>query len=96
MKNRDTSGLGFKKIPFHLGIKKFILESENSSGNESQAEFDSHKDNVDDEDPYPYPIPYDLAKFFAEPNEFMPCVNTMDTTSDSFEDTIDPHHPQLE
>ena len=29
--NRDNSGLGFKKIPFHLEINKFILEPESSS-----------------------------------------------------------------
>lgn len=34
-RNQDTSGLGFKKIPFHLRINKFILESKNSSENES-------------------------------------------------------------
>ena len=29
-KNQDTSSLGFKKIPVHLGINKFIPEPKNS------------------------------------------------------------------
>ena len=89
------SSLGFNKIPFHLGINKFIPESKNSSRNESQAEFDDQEYNVDDEAPYPYPIPHDLAKFFVEPDD-VPHANTMDGTSDSFDDTIDSHHTQLE
>ena len=60
-RNWDTSGLGFKKIPFHVGINKFVPKPEDSSKNESQAESNNHEDNFDDEDPYPYPIPNDLA-----------------------------------
>lgn len=70
-RNRDTSGLGFKKVPFHLGINKFVPKPDSSSKNGSQAKFDHQEDNDDDEDPYPYPIPYDLAKFFAKPNDFV-------------------------
>ena len=40
--------------------------------NESQIESDVPKDSDDGEDPYPYPILYDLAKFFVEPNDFVP------------------------
>ena len=95
-RNRDTSSLGFKKIPFHLGINKFILESKNSSRKESHAESNGPKENFDDEDPYPYPIPHDVAKFFANPDDFVPRVNTMDGTSNSSEDTTKSYHTQLE
>ena len=65
-RNQDTSSLGFKKIPFHLGIKKFIPEPENSLEHESQPESDDHGNDANDEDLYPYPIPNDLAKFLPE------------------------------
>ena len=70
--NRDSTGLGFKKVPFHLGINKFVPEPECSTEHEAQIEFDVPKDSDDGEDPYPYPIPYDLAKFFVEPDDFVP------------------------
>ena len=95
-RNWNTSSLGFKKIPFHLGINKFIPELESSSEHESQTKSDNHGDDVDNEDPYPYPIPDDLAKFFIESDDFVPHVNTMDGDSDSSDDTIDSHHTQLE
>lgn len=91
-RNQDTFGLGFKKIPFHLRINKFIPEPKISSENESQAQFDDHKNSADNEDPYRYPMPNDLAKFFAEPNDFVPNVNTMDGDIVSFDDTIDSQH----
>ena len=40
-RNRDTSSLGFKKVPFHLGPNKFIPKPESSSGNESQVELNT-------------------------------------------------------
>lgn len=88
-RNRDTSSLGFNKVPFHLGINKFVPEPDSPSENESQVEFDNQEDNDDDENPYPYPIPYDLAKFFAEPDDFVPWVNTVEDTSDSSEDNTE-------
>ena len=85
--NRDSIGLGFKKVPFHLGINKFIPKLESSSKHESQDEFDILEDNDDSDDPYPYPIPHDLAKFFAKLDDFVLHVNVMDSTSDSSKDT---------
>ena len=87
--NSDTTGLGFKKVPFHLGSNKFIPILESSSENESQSESGTREEESDDEDSYPHPIPYDLAKFFAEPNDFVPRVSTMDDTSDSSEDNTE-------
>lgn len=37
----DTIGLGFKKVPFHLGINKFVPKSDSSSKHESQTESDN-------------------------------------------------------
>ena len=37
-----------------------------------------------------------MAKFFAEPKEFVPYVNAMDYNSNSSEDTTHSHHTQLE
>lgn len=88
-RNRDTSSLGFKKIPFHLGINKFVPPHESSSENESQAESDVQEEESDDEDSYPHPLPYDLAKFFAKPNDFVPQFATVDDTSDSYEDNAE-------
>ena len=33
--NRDNTSLGFKNVPFHLGIKKFLLEPNSSLEHES-------------------------------------------------------------
>lgn len=44
-RNRDIAGLGFKKVPFHLGIKKFIPKPKSSLENESQDEFNGLEDN---------------------------------------------------
>ena len=68
--NRDSMVLGFKKVPFHLGINKFIPQPDSSLEHELQAEFDVPKDSDDGEDPYPYSSLHDLAKFFAKPDEF--------------------------
>ena len=97
-RNQDTSGLGFKKIPFHLGINKFIPEPKSSSNHESQDDLDDHEDDVDKEDPYPYPypIPIDLAKFLTEPTDFVPRVNTVDGDIDPFENTTISSHIQQE
>ena len=95
-RNRDTSSLGFMKIPFHLGINKCIPEYESSSWNELQAKSDGPKDNVDDKDPYPYPIPHDLAKLFSKLDDFVPCINAMDSASNSSKDTTNSWHTQLE
>jgi hypothetical protein len=84
--NNNTTGLGFKKVHFHLGPNKFISSPEISFEDESQAESDTREEESDDEDSYPHPFSYDLAKFFAEPDDFVPCVNTVDDTSDSSED----------
>ena len=92
--NRENSSLGFKKVPFYLGINKLIPEPRSSSKHESQVESNILEDSDDGEDPYPYPIPHDLAKFFVEPDDFVPCVNAMDSTNDSSEDTTDTHHAQ--
>ena len=91
-RNRDNSSLGFKKVPFHLGINKFVLEPKSSSKNESQAEFDDLEDNDDGEDPYHYLIPHYLVKFFAELDDFVPRINAMDSASNSSEDTTNSHH----
>ena len=95
-RNSDNFGLGFKKIPFHLGINKFIPKIESSLENESQVESNILEDSDDGEDPYPYPIPHDLAKSFVEPYDFVPRVNAMDSTIDSSEDTTNTHHTQPE
>ena len=58
--NKDSTGLGFKKIPFHLGINKFVPEPECLIEYEAQIEFDVPKDSDDGEDLYPYPIPYPI------------------------------------
>ena len=92
--NRDNTGLGFKKILFHFGINKFILEPESLSEHESKVEFDILEGSDDDEDPYPYPIPHDLAKFFAKLDDFVPQLNSMDSTSDSPGNTTDAYHVQ--
>ena len=84
--NKDSIGLGFKKVPFHLGINKFVPEPECSVENEAQTDSDVPEDSDDGEDPYPYPIPYDLAKFFAEPDDFVPHVHSMERNSDSSSD----------
>ena len=73
----DTIGLGFKKIPFHLGINQFVpeldyqLELENNNISES-PKYDS------DEDSLPCPIPPNLEALFAEPNDFVPWVSMVD------------------
>ena len=90
----DAIGLGFKKVPFHLGINKFIRESKSSSKNESQIESNNPADNSNDEDTFPYPIPLDLSKFFVELDDFVPHVSTIDVDSDSFENTNDT--PQIQ
>jgi hypothetical protein len=95
-RNRDTSSLGFKKVPFHLGINKFVLEPDSSFENESQAESNNQEDNDDDEDPYPYPIPYDLSRFFYEPDDFIPWVATVGDTSDSSEENTEQPTNHLE
>ena len=77
--NKDSTGLGFKKVPFHLGINKFVSELECSIEHEAQIDSDIPKDSDDGKDLYPYPIPYNLAKFFGEP----------DGTSDSSGDIVD-------
>ena len=33
--NKDSTGLGFKKVPFHLGINKFVPEPECSTEHEA-------------------------------------------------------------
>lgn len=95
-RNKDTFGLGFKKVPFHLGINKFVLPPESSSEHESQDDSDAQEEEYDDEDSYPHPIPYDLAKFFAELDEFVPQVSTLDDTSDSSEDNAEQPEDNLE
>jgi len=54
------------------------------------------EDSNDGEDLYPYPIPHDLAKFFAEPDDFVPRVKSMDSTSDSSGNTFDVFNVQPE
>ena len=66
-----------------------MLELESSSENESQVESDTQEQESDDEDSYPHPIPYDLTKFFAKSDDFVPHVSTMDDTSDSSKDNIE-------
>lgn len=90
----DTIGLGFKKVPFHLEINKFIPESKSSFEHESQIELDNQVDISNDEDTFPYPIPLDLAKFFIELGDFVPHVSTIDADNDSSVNTIDTHHIQ--
>ena len=70
--NRDSTGLGFKKVPFHLGINKFVPKPECLIECELQAESNVPKDSDDGEDLYPYPIPHNLAKLFVKPHEFVP------------------------
>ena len=70
--NKHSTGLGFKKVPFHLGINKFVHEPKCLVENEAQTDSDVPKDSDDGEDPYPYPIPYGLAKFFFESDDFVP------------------------
>ena len=82
--NKDSTSLGFKKVPFHLGINKFVPEPECLAENESQVESNVPKYSDDGEDLYPYLIPHDLAKFFSELDDFVPCVNVMDSTNNSF------------
>ena len=69
--NRDSTSLGYKKVPFHLGINKFVPEPECSADHKPQNESDVCIDSDDGEDPHAYPIPHDLAKFFAKPDDFV-------------------------
>jgi hypothetical protein len=79
----DTTGLGFKKVPFHLGINKFV-QPEHQSAHEVSPTAESLEE-TSDEDTFPYPIPLDLATLFAEPDSFVPCIGTTETDSDSDE-----------
>lgn len=70
--NKDRTGLGYNKTPFHLGINKFVSKLGCSIEPEVQIDSDVFEDSDDGEDPYPHPIPHDLAKFFAELDDFVP------------------------
>ena len=74
---QDTMGLGFKKAPFHLGINKFILESDSQLEPKTDhaleaSTFDSKEDS------FPYPLTLDLVALFAKLDNFVPCVSTID------------------
>ena len=90
--NRDNTGLGFKKVPFHLGINKFVLEPKCSVEYKSWEDFDVLEDSDDGEDLYPYPIPHNLAKFFAKLDDFVLWFNSI--TSDTSEDTTNAYRTQ--
>lgn len=85
----DITGLGFKKVPFYLGINKFILESKSLSKCESQTKLDNNKDSSNDEDTFPYPFPLYLAKLCVELDDFVPRVSVVDVDSDSSKNTTD-------
>lgn len=87
--------LGFKKVPFHLGINKFVPEIDSPSELEYQFESKNQEEIYDDEDIFPYSIPVYLSTLFLDPNDFLPHVSTTKTDSNSTKTTTDAPLTQL-
>ena len=81
-------GLGFKKAPFHLGLNKFIIESDSQSKPETDHAPEASTSDSE-EDSFLYPLTSDLAALFAEPDDFVPRICTGDDT-DTDSDTPPP------
>lgn len=67
----DTTGLGFKRMSFHLGKKKFISIP------------DKMIEDLEEEYTFPYPIPLDVYDMLHDHVEKNPKVNNAERNRDS-------------
>ena len=67
----DTTGLGFEKIPFHLGINQFVPRPNYQPKIETNNISKSLESSFD-EDSFPCPLPPNLVALFVKPNDFFP------------------------